>query len=373
MNIKELAVVKEIRRRKWMRLSKAFMFDAGTVSKLEETPEKIKQALKQQCERWPQQTTDFLNKFEICFDRSNQDHEKVKTDALFCYFAYGFSANEYFCYQLGKKSVVDRKAFLSERDSVYIGYRYNDMMDMEYFNDKTTTYQMLKSYYKRDLISVKRDDDREKFDSFVAQHPVFVKKTNYQACGRGVEKIDVAAYQSTDELFDALRREGDVILEELIQQDQSMALFNQSSVNTVRVITINTSRGIYCPFTFFKVGRKNAFVDNGGAGGILVGIDAETGVMNTAGVDERNNRYETHPDSGVEFQGYCLKDWDTMLEQCREMSKLFPRVRVIGWDLAYTSKGWVVVEGNAMTEVIGPQATTCCGIRDEMMKLLEAE
>ena len=64
-----------------------------------------------------------------------------------------------------------------------------------------------------------------------------------------------------------------------------------------------------------------------------------------------------------------MPKWQKMLDMCTEMAETLPDVRMIGWDLAYTEKGWIVIEGNAMSEVIGPQATMQKGIRTEIGEL----
>lgn len=89
----------------------------------------------------------------------------------------------------------------------------------------------------------------------------------------------------------------------------------------------------------------------------MIGIDTKTGVLSSDGVEEHGIRFETHPDSGIRFKGYQLPKWDKMISMCIETSSMVPEVRWIGWDMAYTDKGWITVEGNALAEVIGPQGT----------------
>ena len=87
----------------------------------------------------------------------------------------------------------------------------------------------------------------------------------------------------------------------------------------------------------------------------MVGIDKKYGKLNTDGYDELNVRYVTHPDSGVNLKGYQLPDWEQLIHMCVEMSGQMPTVKYIGWDLAYTDRGWIVIEGNGMSQIIGPQ------------------
>ena len=40
-----------------------------------------------------------------------------------------------------------------------------------------------------------------------------------------------------------------------------------------------------------------------------------------------------------------------MLTIAEEAASELPGVKVIGWDFAHTDKGWVMVEGNAMSQI----------------------
>ena len=160
------------------------------------------------------------------------------------------------------------------------------------------------------------------------------------------------------------------MLEEVVHQSSKLAALNHSSVNTVRCCTLMLKKGIIIPWTFMKVGRNGCFVDNGGAGGILVGIDCETGVFNTDGVDEYGHRFEKHPDTGITFKNYSLPEWSSMIALCKEMAAMVPKVPWIGWDMAHTDHGWVIIEGNPLSEVIGPQSTMQKGIKDELERYI---
>ena len=49
-----------------------------------------------------------------------------------------------------------------------------------------------------------------------------------------------------------------------------------------------------------------------------------------------------------------------------------PSVRYIGWDLAYTKDNkWVVIEGNGMSQFIGPQTIWQRGIKKEVAAFMK--
>lgn len=338
------------------------------------------EAVKLGAQRWPKlaarddETIDqIFASAPDCAGLTEEERESIREDIHFCRYAYGFMPHEYISFQLQTKEPGERKAFISESDHMRYVYTMNDPADLMIFNDKMRTYEQFREYYHREVVSISSEKDRPVFEDYVRRHPVFVKKQVFESCGNSIEKIDARANGVIkEELFQSFLAQEKVVLEELVQQGQATAVFNHSSVNTIRCITFLTKQGVKTPYCFMKIGRAGSFIDNGGAGGILVGIDEKTGITNTAGVDELRNIYETHPDNGTPFRGHQLPDWEQMLSICREMAEKIPSVPFVGWDLAYTDRNeWIVIEGNGMSQFIGPQTIWQRGIKDEVEALIQ--
>ena len=297
------------------------------------------------------------------------------TDLKFHGYAYGFLPFEYICYGFRSKTREERKSFVSDLERNIIIYRMNDIRAISLFADKGNAYELLKEFYGRECLAVEGKTDYQAFRAFAEKHPVLVKKPAVSEKGRAVERMDLSSGPGPDRrAFERLIRDGKQILEEPIVQSREMAAFNASSVNTVRCATILTRQGPEILFCGLTAGRAGSFVNNGGAGGILAGIDPETGILNTGGVDEYCFRYEAHPDSGVPFAGYRIPDWNGMLRTCREASLLAGRAgcRYAGWDMAHTeNRGWVIVEGNGGGQLIGAQIASRYGIRETVESLLQ--
>ena len=296
---------------------------------------------------------------------SVEDFDAVAEDVKFCFFAYGFSPFEYLGYGFRHLSDQKRREYISELESVIYGYRLNDIADMMIFMDKVKTYERFGKYFHRDACRVSSKKDYQAFEAFAGKHPTFVTKEAMSSRGHGVQLVKTDGPTSRKRTFEGLLQQDSVLVEELICQSDAMAKFNKSSVNTVRCITLNTPYGMKIIHAFFKTGRAGSFVDNGGAGGIIVGIDCHTGNLVTDGTDELGFRYAQHPDSGIEFMGQELPEWQSLVGLCHEMSSIIPSVKMIGWDFAHTESGWVAVEGNGLTEVIGPQSAFARGIKSE--------
>ena len=354
------------------RLVDRILFSEKDVKKAEKDVEYKKRLIEQQKRKYPGKYMEI----ESCALKLAGDNQELVFDMIFSYFAYGYTPNEFLCYGFQHKSLVERRTFLSDRDSVRYAYRWNPWDDMDLFMDKAKTYQRFQKYYGRTLFVFDKNTNYKAFKEFISQKQKIVKKNPRESCGRSVELLEIGNEEKLHhELYNGLKAElkkvNSLVLEEVVSQHLDMAKYNASSVNTIRCITLKTKSGeIIVPFCFMKVGRNGSFVDNGGAGGLLVGIDEKTGQLNSDAIDEAGKRYKFHPDTGAQFMGEWLPEWEKMISICKEMASELETIKWVGWDMAYTDKGWIVIEGNGATEIIGPQSTSGKGVRKKMEQLM---
>ncbi len=52
------------------------------------------------------------------------------------------------------------------------------------------------------------------------------------------------------------------------------------------------------------------------------------------------------------------------------MAEMVPGVKCIGWDMALTDNGWIVVEGNWATQLVVPQIVFNRGIKEEVENIM---
>ena len=72
--------------------------------------------------------------------QGRDDLDQIRTDMMFCWFAYGFPPDEYLCYDLEGKSMEERTAFVSDLDRYCYVYRMNSLKGIQIFNNKGKTY-----------------------------------------------------------------------------------------------------------------------------------------------------------------------------------------------------------------------------------------
>ena len=184
--------------------------------------------------------------------------------------------------------------------------------------------------------------------------------------GTGIQKMKACGYETLKQILKDY--EEGAVMEGLIQQNEAMAAVNPSSANTVRVTTFIADGKVHILHPFALFGRKGHVVNNGSQGGIICKLDAERGVV-VACCDKHGRPFEVHPDSGISLIGFQVPHWDEAKSLAVELAGVLPQCRYVGWDLAYTDGGWVMVEGNSRGQFVGFQAPTRKGIRSELLAL----
>lgn len=115
---------------------------------------------------------------------------------------------------------------------------------------------------------------------------------------------------------------------------------------TVRIGTCLRADGevLLLPATL-KLPNHRSGLDNFGAGNPAVAV-SEFGILGAAchGID--GPTIDRHPTSGRVFGGVRLPDWEAAVALARRGQQLLPTLRSIGWDIALTTTGPVIIEPN---------------------------
>ena len=305
-------------------------------------------------------------------DATPEEAYEVARDMDFMSVRYEYFFKEYFLYDFMHKTMEERTSFIAN------GTRRNYLRKLStprgfiICRNKYLSYSHLKDLYKREVIEVKGKKDRDKIIEYAKKHPTFVFKPVDSSFGKGIHKVELSDYASPEALADDLIKEGDFILEELIIPDEKLKSLHPGSVNTIRVTTyLDDDGNVTIQFPFFKIGQKGNFVDNGGQGGILALIDAETGVVITDGIDESFATYKEHPDTGVVLKGFQVPCWEDLKVFAEKAAREFPDVRYAGWDMTLSKdKGWLAVEVNCRTQFYGQQMCDQIGKKKELEELI---
>lgn len=299
------------------------------------------------------------------------DGSLYKYEYIACIFIYGSFVKEFFMYDFIHLNDSGRREYITEINRYRLYPKFNGSKKRIEMQSKYKAYKAFRPYYQREAMYIGQDTDYNDLASFFASRETAVLKPDMAGCGKGVEMICLADFANRNEMYDYILSHRHSILEEQIIQTGFMNQIHPQSVNTVRVYACRLKDGIRIFGSHMRVGLGDSIVDNAAAGGIIISVNND-GVVWTSGVDEFGNIYIEHPDTHVFIPGRKMPEWEKALQLINELMAVYPDIRYVGWDLAYTEKGWIVVEANDNGQFHGAQIPYHKGWKKEMLCYAQA-
>ncbi|SNC74369.1 Sugar-transfer associated ATP-grasp [Marinobacter sp. es.048] len=144
------------------------------------------------------------------------------------------------------------------------------------------------------------------------------------------------------------------IVQERIQSHSALSEFSGTKhLQTMRIYTHVDKRGkIFIIDAFLKVIGGDAAIDNfqhGSLGNFIAPIDIESGQLESAitrSPDMLWYRFDVHPRTKRKFQEFTIPLWEHAKELVIKNAECFKPIRSLGWDVAITEDGPVVIETN---------------------------
>lgn len=266
-------------------------------------------------------------------------------DMLYCLHRFGYSFRDYCVYGFVNKTLRCRLTFVSDKLRYHYCDILNDQKVLHLMTDKYACYQCYKEFFKRDVSGCYSEADFGLFSDFVDKHDSWIFKPLEEHSGHGI-RICSAKDINKNQFFTEMIQKGAFVIEEVIQQGNETAIIHPQSVNTLRVVTFVIGDEVNIIGVTWRIGVGNSVVDNAGSGGIYASVDYENGIVQTSAIDFKGNRFNVHPDTKVQIVGYKLPKWDEALLLIRQMATKVKGTTLIAWDIAYSQKGWVMVEAN---------------------------
>lgn len=299
--------------------------------------------------------------------------EGIKKHMFHCLKLCKSKPEEYFIYGFRNKSDEEIRAYITDSSMMEIlsktGARRLHNVEL---SEKCNFYKIAAPWFKREVAIIESVKDYDSFANIVRKLGKVIVKPAADGCGTG---IFIYEYTNDDDLKESFKsmmtKRHSYIVEELIKQDSRMGVWNESTVNTLRINTFKNKNGVFNHICFMRTGRSGSFVDNAGQGGIFAIIDDKTGKICSDGHNEHLGVFKKHPDSGITYKGWEIPEWNAVLSLAKEIhEKIFPQHPYIGWDFALSDRGWVLIEGN-WGQFVCQQICTERGIKQEVIDLLE--
>jgi len=265
----------------------------------------------------------------------------------------------------------------------------DDKLAYEKFNNSfgiasTQTVAIIGGHYP-DCSDVVAIDGEEELAAFFASAklPLFGKPVNsLQSLGSArFEKYNAAKKVlslsggkeiTIAQLFEEIttKFDGDYLFQKCLQTHAALNKICDGGLPTIRMVTLDRGNGPELFRSLIKLTAKGNVADNfWRTGNMLAAIDVESGVMGKAitqsGID--GAFVENHPVTGQAIEGVSVPHWEEAKSMAQSAAKLLPNAVIIGFDIAITPNGPVIVEANCNPHLAMLQMAHRKGVLDEHM------
>lgn len=264
-------------------------------------------------------------------------------DCLYGNIRYGCNPVQYLEGGFYKLRSIDREKTYTK----YRGYKlkriFNNPDYCHICENKVDFNTVFSKYLGRNWIYCKVAS-RNEILSFLSNNGNLLAKPVNLTKGEGIFELDRSL--SDEDLADSVYGK-DLILEEIIVQHPQMC-FGNKSVNTLRVNSVLDNGGmVHIIKTSLRCGIGDSIVDNYSAGGVVYPVNSKYGRVEGPGANStRGQEIFIHPGTEMFMIGLEIPFWSQVEELICNAARLIPQVRFVGWDVAITKDGPVLVEGN---------------------------
>ncbi|NJD57726.1 MAG: hypothetical protein FIA94_15150, partial [Nitrospirae bacterium] len=282
-------------------------------------------------------------------------------------FRHGIAPRAYYFYGLYRQENRKRAPlFIQDHEIGALLRLLNTTADYTLFDDKRRffaecerhglpTIPIIADFEQGSPKYVRRDSD-----GHLPQTDLFAKPA-LGKCGTGVKVFTYerpGLYRSED----GRQRTGEDLLNDLAEYSRTTPYIlqeryvNHPEISNVAPSALCTSRVVTCRLpdgtcediiAIFKMPSGDCCTDNFSTGGIAISVDRSSGLLGSAISKSLDaERIDAHPASGCRISGFRIPHWNQVIQLCVKAHAAFSGYAYVGWDVAVTGDGPVLVEGN---------------------------
>lgn len=287
----------------------------------------------------------FKNAINEVHKKSSKSKIFIFFDMIYCFLKYQAGYFDYVFFEMYKLDRSERKTILTRgKNNTYI----KKLNPKEYWNvidDKGLFNEKFKKYINRDYIVINEKSYNE-FEKFIEKKKEIIVKPLDKTGGAGIEKIKITK-ENHKKIFDKLIENKQFLIEEVLKQHKDMSALHPSSINTIRIVTINNKYNVTSVVAaILRIGTEGRVVDNFHSGGLSAPLDIKTGIINGKAVSRDGKFYTTHPTTNIKLIGYQMPNWNEVIKLVKSAAKEIPELGLIGWDVCISPNKPCLIEAN---------------------------
>lgn len=287
-----------------------------------------------------------FTKFKNVLNELNKITGKNKVilfiDIIFAFVLHGSGYHDYYYYEFYNLSYKERKTILTRVKNNKIIKKFNDKNYAYVLENKFLFMSTFYEYTNRDFI--KLDDNEKDFIKLLKKNKKMVLKPLNESGGRGVELITYKNDKDAKKKYENAINNNQLLAEGYVVQHEGMNKLYDKTINTLRVFTFYNDGNPKVVYSILKIG-VGELKDNFAAGGMYVQLDGKGKVISKA-IDEKDNVFTNHPVSNIKYEGFVVPLFDEVIKLTTSAAKIIKEIKYIGWDVAISKDGPVLIEGN---------------------------
>ena len=280
----------------------------------------------------------------IC-KKTNKNRCIIFMDILYCLLKYQASPYNYEKFEFYRIGASLRKTYVTYGVSKKMIRKFNNVNYINFFEDKLKFAETFPEEFNRAYLNVETMS-LEEFFHFCSGKTKFICKHVNGSQGNNI-KVFHLNDDTLENIYEQIKKDyaQGYMLEEWIEQHAVLSKIYPNAVNCLRIITLFDGK-----FVNFLTGGVTFALDseiaNGSQPSIVAPVDFETGIINKPAATFGSELYERHPKTNAAILGVQLPYWNETKEMIDKVCRRVPQVGYIGWDVAFTTNGPVLIEGN---------------------------
>jgi hypothetical protein len=298
---------------------------------------------------WKLNTKDYRRYLSYVKNLKKRSKLSLIVDSVRSVFVYNISLMEYFYFRFYQLSKEERATFAGTGTL----YEYQLIMNPKQYRasleDKRIFHEVYTDFIDNDwmdLVEIREDHEKTRAILNNTSGKIVTKKHDGQ-CGVGVEVIE-SNDMKVETLIELLESSGNNMLESYIVQHPDLMELSPSGLNTVRIYTqLDHEDRVEILGCRLRI-TVDSVVDNMAAGNVAAPIDTETGLVNGPAVysDISKDPVSKHPITGTPIENFQIPFWEKTMDMIQKAALHNKQCRSVGWDVAISSKGPQLLEGN---------------------------
>ncbi|MBW6492540.1 MAG: hypothetical protein K0B15_15250 [Lentimicrobium sp.] len=280
--------------------------------------------------------------------KTSRSKTAILFDAIQSTFRYNISLLDYFYFRFYEKDQAERKKWAGTGFMYEYHLEMNPKASRQLLINKIEFLKHFRQFVTRQFASIHELKANNALANRLLENASgrLVLKGSHGQVGAEVEVVECNKF-TVESLLQKMQHGNYDLVEEYVVQHPALMALSPSGLNTVRIFTQLHNGKVDFLGARLRV-SVNSPVDNMAAGNLAAPLDLETGTVTGPGVysDIAKKDESFHPVTGYAIEGFKVPFWEETLKMVTDAALLSTANRSVGWDVAITSQGPELIEGN---------------------------